>query len=239
MGHDLGHPGLNNNYLINASSDLAINYNDASCLENFHTSYLFKILRQEENNIIEKLSVQNYKTLRKRIISQILATDMVRHGEITTLIRSKIKAWKDDGDKQSRFNLLSGNEKTKFDEQQLLLNYLIHMADLGHNTKRFEISKTWIKLLCEEFWKQGDKEKAKGLPISFMCDRNNTDVPTSQIGFLRGFIISSFDCLVSMFPNLKFTIENAENNVKEWQKLQNEKNLLGWADEKKKEEKNN
>ena len=164
---------------------------------------------------------------------------MVRHGEITTLIRSKIKAWKDDGDKQSRFNLLSGNEKTKFDEQQLLLNYLIHMADLGHNTKRFEISKTWIKLLCEEFWKQGDKEKAKGLPISFMCDRNNTDVPTSQIGFLRGFIISSFDCLVSMFPNLKFTIENAENNVKEWQKLQNEKNLLGWADEKKKEEKNN
>ena len=72
-----------------------------------------------------------------------------------------------------------------------------------------------------------------------MCDRNNTDVPTSQIGFLRGFIISSFDCLVSMFPNLKFTIENAENNVKEWQKLQNEKNLLGWADEKKKEEKKN
>ena len=32
-----------------------------------------------------------------------------------------------------------------------------------------------------------------------------------------------------MFPNLKFTIENAENNVKEWQKIQNEKNLLGWA----------
>ena len=39
----------------------------------------------------------------------------------------------------------------------------------------------------------GDKEKAKGLPISFMCDRNNIDVPASQVGFLRGFILSSFD----------------------------------------------
>ena len=157
---------------------------------------------------------------------------MVHHGEIVTLIRSKIKAWQEDEVKQSRFNLLSGNEKTKFDEQQLLLNYLIHMADLGHNTKRFEISRSWVKLLCEEFWQQGDKEKSKGLPISFMCDRNNIDVPGSQVGFLRGFIVSSFDCLVTMFPNLKFTIDNAEENIKGWKKLQDEKNLLGWTPEK-------
>jgi hypothetical protein len=46
MGHDLGHPGYNNNFHINASSDLAITYNDISCLENFHVSFLFKILRK-------------------------------------------------------------------------------------------------------------------------------------------------------------------------------------------------
>ena len=234
MGHDLGHPGLNNNYLINSSSDLAITYNDASCLENFHTSYLFKILRREENNIFERFSVQNYKSIRKRMISQILATDMVYHGETISLIRSKIKAWQDEG--ESRFNLLSGNEKTKFDEQQLLLNYLIHMADLGHNCKKFEISKIWVRILCEEFWKQGDNEKAKGLPISFMCDREKTDVPATQVGFLRGFILSSFDCLAAMFPKLKYTIENAENNIKQWKKLQDEKHLLGWTPKKDKEE---
>ena len=232
MGHDLGHPGLNNNYHINASSDLAITYNDASCLENFHTSYLFKILRREENNILERLSVQNYKSIRKRMISQILATDMANHGETISLIRSKIKAWQEEG--ESRFNLLTGNEKTKFDEQQLLLNYLIHMADLGHNCKKFEISLIWVRILCEEFWQQGDKEKAKGLPISFMCDRYKTDVPASQVGFLRGFILSSFDCLVSMFPRLKYTIENAENNIKKWKKLQDEKHLLGWTPKKEK-----
>ena len=245
MGHDLGHPGLNNNFLINSGNDLAINYNDASVLENYHTSFLFKILRKEENNILEKLSVQNYKTIRKRMISQILATDMANHGETISLIRTKIKAWQevkqdessDSNEEQEeiRFNLLSGNEKTKFDEQQSLLNYLIHVADLGHNCKRFEISLIWIELLCEEFWQQGDKEKALGIPVSFMCDRNNIDVPASQVGFLRGFILSSFDCLVAMFPKLKFTMENAEENIKRWKKMQDEKRLRGWTPEKEKE----
>ena len=230
MGHDLGHPGTNNAYHINASTELGITYNDKSCLENFHSSYLFRILRKDENNILEKFSVQNYKTIRKRIISQILATDMVYHSEIVSLIRAKIRAVKD----QERFLFLSGNDKTKFDEQQLLLNYLIHMADLCHNCKDFSISIVWIKLLSEEFWMQGDKEKEQGLPVSFLCDRNNVDIPSSQIGFLKGFILSSFDCLVDMFPSLQFTIDNAEKNIKQWTKYQSEKRLLGWTPEKNK-----
>ena len=233
MGHDLGHPGLNNNFHINDSSDLAITYNDVSVLENYHSSFLFKILRKEENNIIEKFSTHNYKTLRKRMISQILATDMANHGEVISSIRSKINTWKESG--QSRFILLSGNEKTKFDEQQSLLNYIIHMADLGHNCKKFNISLQWVKLLSMEFWDQGDKEKEKGLPVSFLCDRNKVDIPSSQIGFIKGFIASSFDCLVSIFPKLKYTMENAQDNIDEWKKLKEAKRLRGWTPQKEKE----
>ena len=233
MGHDLGHPGLNNNFHINDNSDLAITYNDVSVLENYHSSFLFKILRKEENNIIEKFSTHNYKTLRKRMISQILATDMANHGEVISSIRSKINTWKESG--QSRFILLSGNEKTKFDEQQSLLNYIIHMADLGHNCKKFNISLQWVKLLSMEFWDQGDKEKEKGLPVSFLCDRNKVDIPSSQIGFIKGFIASSFDCLVSIFPKLKYTMDNAQDNIDEWKKLKEAKRLRGWTPQKEKE----
>ena len=238
MGHDLGHPGYNNGFHINSSSDLAITYNDISCLENFHTSFLFKILRKEENNILERFSTQNYKTIRKRMISQILATDMAHHAEVVSLIRAKIKACEDEG--VESFQLLSGNEKTKFEEQQILLNYMIHAADLGHNTKKFEISLEWVSLLSEEFWQQGDIEKSKGIPISFLCDRDKIDVPRSQVGFLKGFIITTFDCLVSMFPNLKYTMENAKNNIKEWQKLLDQHRARGWTPKKElKNEKNN
>ena len=237
IGHDLGHPGLTNNYHINARSDLALTYNDASCLENFHCSFLFKILQKDETNIFEKLSVDNYKNIRKRMISQILATDMANHGEVMSLIRTKIKLnqeqdQEEEEEESNRFFILSGNEKTKFDEQQVLLNYLMHMADLGHNCKKYEISKQWVKLLCEEFWIQGDKERKLGIPISFLCDRDKIDVPASQVNFLKGFIISSFDSLVEMFPNLSYTMDNAKNNINNWQKLLDKKRKTGWSPEK-------
>ena len=54
-------------------------------------------------------------------------------------------------------------------------------------------------------------------------------MPASQVNFLRGFIISSFDCLISIFPNLKYTMENAKNNIKEWQKLLDEHRVTGWT----------
>ena len=237
MGHDLGHPGYNNNFHINALSDLALTYNDASCLENFHTSYLFKILKKEENNIFEKFNTQNFKSIRKRMISQILATDMANHGEVVSLIRAKIKACEEEEEEGDvNFELLSGNEKSKFDEQQMLFNYLIHAADLGHNCKKFEISLQWVEVLCEEFWKQGDMEKKKGIPISFLCDRDKIDVPTSQIGFLRGFIVTTFDCLAAMFPSLKYTMENAENNIKQWQNLRDKNRIRGWTPKKEEKE---
>jgi hypothetical protein len=236
MGHDLGHPGYNNGYHVNARTELALTYNDISCLENYHTSFLFRILSNEENNIFEKLNTQNYKNIRKRMISQILATDMANHGEAVSLIRAKIKASEDEG--EERFNLLSGNEKTKFDEQQILLNYLIHAADLGHNCKKFEISIEWVKLLTEEFWLQGDMEKAKGIPVSFLCDRDKIDIPSSQVGFLKGFILTTFDCLVAMFPSLNYTMENANNNIKQWKSLLDQHRARGWTPKKdEKEEK--
>ena len=78
--------------------------------------------------------------------------------------------------------------------------------------------------------------KAKGLPISFLCDRNKVDIPSSQIGFIKGFVLSSFECLVAIFPNLKYTVEYADNNIKRWKKLQDEKRLKGWTPKKEKKE---
>ena len=234
-GHDLGHPGYNNNYHINSSSELAIKYNDISCLENFHTSTLFRILRKDENNIFENMDVNDYKHIRKRIVNQILATDMVNHAMVLSSVKAKISSLELDNDSKEnkKFIFLSGVENSKFDEQQMMFNYLIHTADLGHNTQKFEISLQWVELLTYEFWKQGDSEKEKNLNISFLCDRNNVDVPTSQVGFLRAFILTTFDILVTMFPNLDFTVNNAKNNINEWQKLSDQKRRTGWTPKKK------
>ena len=233
LGHDLGHPGLTNPFHINSSSELAITYNDISCLENFHTSKLFRTIRNPESDIFEKLSVQDYKTIRKRMIGNILATDMANHVKIMTVIKSRIAINK--AENKTKFELLSGNEKTKFEEQQSLFDFLIHAADLAHNTKLFNISLKWVELLSEEFWLQGDKEKSMNLPVSFLCDRDEYNIPQSQVGFIRGFIIPTFDCLVNIFPSLKYTMDNAKTNLKKWEKLASKGRKKGWTPEKTKQ----
>ena len=247
LGHDIGHPGLTNTFQINSSSEMAITYNDSSCLENFHLAKLFKTIRKEETNIFEKLSSQDYKKIRKRMISEILATDMAIHGKILNNIRSKIpdfllqeKNDKEENNNIKKFELISdiNNEETTNEEKQALFDYFIHSADLGHNTKIFDISLKWVELLSNEFWLQGDKERKMSLNISFLCDRDTTNVPKSQVGFIGGFIIPTYNYLVVMFPTLSYTVENAKNNLNRWQKLADEGRKKGWTPEKKKENKN-
>ena len=244
LGHDVGHPGLTNAFQINSSSEMAITYNDSSCLENFHLTKLFKTLRKDEFNIFEKLSTQDYKKIRKKMISEILATDMAIHGKILNNIRSKIPedllnpSESNKKNELKKFELISdiNNEETTNEEKQALFDYFIHSADLGHNTKIFDISLKWVELLSEEFWIQGDKERQMNLNISFLCDRDSTNVPKSQVGFIGGFIIPTYNFLVVMFPTLSYTIENAKNNLNKWQKLADEGRKKGWSPDNKKKE---
>ena len=230
LGHDIGHPGLTNNFQINSSSDMALTYNDISCLENYHTARLFRLVRMDANNIFEKLSVVDYKSLRKRIISMILATDMANHGKVMSVIKARIQVEQTSGsDGSHKVEILTKNPKTQFEEQQALLDYFIHAADLAHNTKLFSISIQWVELLSNEFWNQGDKEKSMNLPVSFLCERINSDIPNSQVGFIKGFILPTFDVLIQMFPTLSYTVENAKNNLAEWQKLVEEHRKTGWT----------
>ena len=233
LGHDIGHPGLTNTYHINDSTDMAIIYNDISVLENFHASTMFKTIRRNDNNIFDKLTTIDYKIIRKKMISVILATDMANHGKVMSLFKSKISL--NEENNEYKLNLLSGNDQTKNEEKQVLLDFMLHLADLAHNTKLFEISKKWVELLSEEFWLQGDLEKENNLPVSFLCDRNDINIPKSQKGFISGFVIPTFECLVSVFPTLKFTLDNAKINLKEWQELLEQGRLRGWTPTKKEE----
>ena len=227
LGHDLGHPGLNNNFHINARTDLALTYNDSSCLENFHCSKLFNILKKDETNIFEVLSVDEFKDIRKRMISEILATDMFFHKKIIETTKSKAHQIKQD-----KFEFINNDKDSIKAEQQSFLDYFIHAADLGHNSKLFKISIKWVELLSKEFWLQGDKEKSLGISVSFLCDRLNTNVPKGQVNFLTAFILPTFGLMTSMFSGLSFTQKNVENNIKEWQKLADENRQRGWTPKK-------
>mmetsp|Transcript_41968 Transcript_41968/g.91107 ORF Transcript_41968/g.91107 Transcript_41968/m.91107 type:complete len:226 (-) Transcript_41968:144-821(-) len=65
------------------------------------------------------------------------------------------------------------------DERELLRQFIIHAADLGHAFKPTAASKDNVRRLLSEFFAQGDKEKALDLPISF--DRHSFDIAKGQV----------------------------------------------------------
>jgi hypothetical protein len=60
--HDLGHPGVNNDFLIRTRERQALVYNDKSVNENMHASLAFQIAHDNaEMNIFASFSDEEYK----------------------------------------------------------------------------------------------------------------------------------------------------------------------------------
>lgn len=73
IGHDVGHPGVNNAFLVALNAPLAQLYNDRSVLESFHCAAYSQILRRYWPSAFEDMA------MRKLMINSILATDMGLH----------------------------------------------------------------------------------------------------------------------------------------------------------------
>ncbi|KAJ7317282.1 hypothetical protein JRQ81_003444 [Phrynocephalus forsythii] len=69
--HDVDHPGVSNQFLINTNSELALMYNDESVLENHHLAVGFKLLQEENCDIFQNLTKRQRQTLRKMVIDMV------------------------------------------------------------------------------------------------------------------------------------------------------------------------
>ena len=171
--HDVDHPGLNNYYLVNTKSPMAILYNDKSVLENNHVACAFNIMRDERFDILSSLNQESQKLARNIIIKAVLGTDNAVHFEHLNHYKARRNA--EDFEPHS---------KDKID----LLTLILHSADLSNPTRPLEYSKKWTMRVLDEFFLQGDKERELGLPISNLCDRYSINVAKSQIGFFDFFV---------------------------------------------------
>ena len=183
LAHDVGHPGLTNRYLVQSRDPIAIQFNDTSVLENMHCSTIYQFLNKPGHNIFEWVDAEDWTCARKVIIDMVLATDMSRHFEILGKFRT-------------RAITLSDINLEKIEDKLLVFSAGLKCADIGHSAKYSDLHHKWTKLVLEEFFKQGDLEKSKKLPISMYCDRTITNVPKSQAGFLKNICLPLFDAWV-------------------------------------------
>jgi hypothetical protein len=81
IAHDVGHPGVNNIFLIKTRHKFALKHNDKSPLENMHCTVLYGILGKNESNIFSGFTDNQWRESRNIVITAILGTDMAHHGE--------------------------------------------------------------------------------------------------------------------------------------------------------------
>ena len=121
IGHDVGHPGVNNAFLVALNAPLAQLYNDRSVLESFHCAAYSQILRRYWPKAFSD------STMRKLMINSILATDMGLH----------FKYMSDLGNLQEKLAHAKGitdgwSGKVRQDNKDLACGLLIKCADISN-----------------------------------------------------------------------------------------------------------
>ena len=98
----------------------------------------------------------DYKKTRERLIHMVLATDMSKH--FADLAKFKSRTTAPDFDPE-------GTDKV------FIMSMALHLADISHAGKRWDMCFKWTDILFIEFFSQGDKERDLGMPISYLMDR--------------------------------------------------------------------
>jgi len=184
--HDFNHTGTTNNFQINSRTVLSVLYNDKSVLENYHVSAFFRMMEKYNCDIFTRMEKTEFRQFRALLIELVLNTDMSLHvthlREIETILHS--------------------NYKGSAIQNKRILCFLLHCSDISHPTKIWNIHYNWSMRCMKEFYLQGDKESELKLDVSPLCNRNQTNVPLSQMAFIEYVISPSFNLLEDLFSKM-------------------------------------
>jgi hypothetical protein len=243
--HDYQHPGVNNEFLVITSHDLALTYNDQAPLENFHVASAYSLMkRNRELDFMERVPQEDQKHIRGLVIDLVLATDMSKHFEILNqgklLLSSleskkffksahkefvKHKAETSHGglrDRGSRCFLTCHSDKGYYymddAERALVLRIAMKCADLNHVFQTFENHELWCDRITEEFCQQGDKEISAGLSPDAMFSRKSTSpLAKSQLVFMDVIVLPLFELLSQLLPETSPMLDQVRENRNKWQ----------------------
>ena len=154
LGHDIGHLGVQNPFLMNIDDPLALMYNDQSILENMHTSRLFGVLRQKGCTLLDGLTREGYRQVRKMIIEMIRGTDLAGHfeeGRLWTQFKNRLNTLADKP---------FSSETTA--DVTMAAGMVLHAADLSGPARPWKVSFAWSSKVQEEFVTQVEMEKQMG-----------------------------------------------------------------------------
>jgi hypothetical protein len=199
--HDIGHDGHNNAFHVAIQSELAMLYNDKSCLESMHASRGLGLLKIAQNDILEHMPLEQRRKFRTLVIDMVMGTDLANHFEQLSQIQTKMA----EGE-----GLQLSGEKC---DLALFLGNVMHAADLGSTAMPPAVYFDWMQRVFREFFYQGEQEKERHLPVTPFMDRPTASIPKAQLGFLKYLCQPLFKALVKVIPSLTVATDFIDQNL--------------------------
>ncbi|KAI8635069.1 HD-domain/PDEase-like protein [Xylariaceae sp. FL1651] len=208
IGHDVGHPGVNNGFLVVLNAPLAQLYNDRSVLESFHCAAYSQILRRHWPRVFEDTK------MRTLMISSILATDMGLHFEYMKKLSELREKLKSDP------SIDGWAPRTLEEQKALVCSLLIKCADISNVARRYDAALQWMTILCDEFSRQAAMEKEIGIPSSLISPpkKDFMSLAKAQLGFMNLFAIPLFQDVAEVLPHMQYTVLELEKNKRHFEK---------------------
>ncbi|KAF9150528.1 hypothetical protein BG015_007668 [Linnemannia schmuckeri] len=281
--HDIGHPGLNNLFQVNAKTDLVKQHGETSVLEKYSCSLamdlvdkhkLFRNIASSPTGILPEGNHATEQSMKESMVKAIMATDMSFHYDMlnnlnglieftstpsfspsssdveneydtdhdsapssptdnstpslpipspttTTTTNESLQARLDGATSRSitGASYRSASDLTP-ELRQNLCNCLLHAADISNAVKPWTLCKRWSDLVVQEFFRQGDIEKAQLLPISPNMDRNQHNQHQISLGFGDFVVQPYFESFVEFLPEASPFLAALTRNREQWVLIQ-------------------
>jgi hypothetical protein len=217
--HDHEHLGLNNEFLVRTRHSRATTYNDQHVNEHHHVASAFAVLHRPECNFLADMPEDDFRQLRNIVIELVLGTDMAKGGSI-------LKSFQDTFGVATDSSTPSPSSPVSKQDAILLLQMAMKCADLGHLALPWDVHQKWVVRVQDEFFAQGDKEKAAGLPVSFMMDRSHPGCSKSQTGFFKFVALPLVRSLAEVAPAAQPMLDAAVANYRNWEDEENAQDCI-------------
>ncbi|KAK4179675.1 putative camp-specific 3',5'-cyclic phosphodiesterase [Triangularia setosa] len=213
IGHDVGHPGVNNGFLVKTKDPLARLYNDRSVLESYHGAAFTEILRKYWPQ------VYNCSKMKKLVIDSILATDMGVHHSYMDKLKCALATLRRERSQEdmARNQLDDAVEEKK----TLICALLIKCADISNVARRYDTAVKWMHTLAAETTKQREKERLKEVPTSVFSSpgTDQLTLAKNQLFFMDNYAAPLFKGVAELIPELQFCVEAIAENRKKFQAI--------------------
>ena len=234
--HDVGHTGNTNQFEISNESELALQYNDQSVLENHHCSMCFHLMNGDAD-ILVGLEGSQYTYVRRVIISAVLNTDMSNHFDLVDKLRAKNSSGTFNANLSGIDEVDEKNAKQIEDNHIFMVKTLLHSADICNPARPFHVYCKFADRIATEMGNQVQKEKELGLKVTASFDNITKEKQAKmEVGFIDFIVFPLFQELQAALPELSQLCDTIRENRNEWlkrseggQHLAEQYKMKGWG----------